>query len=162
MTRSVLQPIRSRRVTPTASRSQLNPPNSKVPSLTPATRKTLATIGALWVSFAVTASANASRITTVAPASTQPKMVVVSPAPSSLIEQEHDHISRTENDEMLRRKAVAPSSTEGSSKSETKDVVFVSNGKRPDSPAPQPPTPESRPQKDDATAIIAYLMLLSK
>jgi hypothetical protein len=57
MTRSLLQPIRSRRVI----RSR-NPYPSEViddsAMLTPGTRQTLAAIGALWVSFAVTASSS--------------------------------------------------------------------------------------------------------
>lgn len=48
MTRSLLQPIRTRRVARLASAPV------KSPSLTPRTRQTLSAIGALWVSFAVT------------------------------------------------------------------------------------------------------------
>ena len=58
MTRSLLQPIRTRRVasvTPTST-----PDPGKTPALTPATRKTLAAIGALWVSFGATSALAAS------------------------------------------------------------------------------------------------------
>jgi hypothetical protein len=54
MTRSILQPIRTRRV---ATGGQLlRETAGDVAALTPGTRKTLAAIGALWVSFAVTSS----------------------------------------------------------------------------------------------------------
>ena len=57
MTRSLLRPIRTRRVlqssTPPSNEATLQPP-----TLTPGTRQTLAAIGTLWISFAVTASAN--------------------------------------------------------------------------------------------------------
>ena len=57
MTRSVLRPIRTRRVLPTQ-------PVPRDEDLTPGTRKTLAAIGTLWVSFAVTATASPfSRVT---------------------------------------------------------------------------------------------------
>ena len=55
MTRSVLQPIRTRRLAHAGSVSHAR----KAPAFTPATRKTLAAIGALWVSFG-TSSALAS------------------------------------------------------------------------------------------------------
>jgi hypothetical protein len=160
MTRSVLQPIRSRRMTRTVPRSHVNTPDSKVSALTPATRKTLATIGALCVSFAVTASAHASPISSTAtPASTQPKMVTVTPV--DVNERERDHSRRTDNRETSRGRVV-PGSTEIPSKSEAQGVVFLTAGKRPDGTAPRPPMPAPRLEKDDTTAVIAYLMLLSK
>ena len=66
MTRSLLRPVRTRRVlrTSTVHCADASP---ETESLTPGTRKTLAAIGALWVSFAVTASATPS---VVSPAST--------------------------------------------------------------------------------------------
>ena len=51
MTRSILRPIRTRRVLPVQ-------PIPRDADLTPGTRKTLAAIGTLWVSFAVTATAS--------------------------------------------------------------------------------------------------------
>lgn len=49
MTRSLLRPIRTRRVAvPTSTHK---PAEGEYAALTPATRKTLAAIGALWVSF---------------------------------------------------------------------------------------------------------------
>ena len=54
MTRSLLRPIRTRRVRTTAS---TRPEAAATQStLTPGTRQTLATIGALWLTFAVSAS----------------------------------------------------------------------------------------------------------
>lgn len=55
MTRSVLQPLRPRRVA-TSGKSLRHETNPGVTTLTPGTRQTLAAIGALWVSFAVTSS----------------------------------------------------------------------------------------------------------
>ena len=57
MTRSLLQPIRTRRVVHSAHPvpRKTDEENS---TLTPGTRKTLAAIGALWVSFAVTSTGN--------------------------------------------------------------------------------------------------------
>lgn len=57
MTRSLLQPIRSRRVVHSAHPlpRKTDDENS---TLTPGTRKTLAAIGALWVSFAVSSAGN--------------------------------------------------------------------------------------------------------
>jgi hypothetical protein len=54
MTRSLLQPLRTRRP---VRHSSSNHAELDVTSLSPGTRKTLATIGALWVSFAASASA---------------------------------------------------------------------------------------------------------
>lgn len=48
MTRSLLQPLRTRR------KARVTSPPVKTPPLTPSTVKTLSAIGALWVSFAVT------------------------------------------------------------------------------------------------------------
>jgi hypothetical protein len=55
MTRSVFRPVRTRRVL-RAGAAQLLDLEPGTGSPTPGTRKTLAAIGALWVSFAVTAS----------------------------------------------------------------------------------------------------------
>jgi predicted HAD superfamily phosphohydrolase len=57
MTRSLLQPIRTRRVVHSAP-LVLRKTDEENSTLTPGTRKTLAAIGALWVSFAVTSSGN--------------------------------------------------------------------------------------------------------
>ena len=58
MTRSVLQPIRSRRIVrPTQPAPD---PAARTTKLSPATRKTIAAIGALMVSFGVNASATPS------------------------------------------------------------------------------------------------------
>ena len=88
-------------------------------------------------------------------------MVAVTPAPAAVSERGRDHAPRYHYRELDRSRAT-PGSTESKSKSEPQGVVFVTTGNRPDDSAPRPPTPESRPKKDDATAIIAYLMLLSK
>ena len=63
MTRSILQPIRTRRAVRTTTPvrpESANPP----PALSPGTRRTLAAIGALWISFGVTASAEITVPTT--------------------------------------------------------------------------------------------------
>ena len=57
MTRSLLRPLRTRRVR--NSEPLLDHAKDQSPALTPDTRKTLAAIGALWVSFAVTVSKSA-------------------------------------------------------------------------------------------------------
>lgn len=57
MTRSLLQPLRTRRVVHSGNPHPSERIDDRAP-LTPGTRKTLATIGALWVSFAVTASSS--------------------------------------------------------------------------------------------------------
>jgi hypothetical protein len=59
MTRSLLQPIRTRRVvqaTPATGQT----PRQATQTFTPATRQTLAAIGALWVSFGATSALAAS------------------------------------------------------------------------------------------------------
>jgi hypothetical protein len=55
MTRSLLRPIRTRRVVHPAPVRHPEA-ESAAPALTPGTRKTLAAIGALWVSFAASAA----------------------------------------------------------------------------------------------------------
>src|SRR5690606_7711297 len=82
-TRSVLRPVRTRRIGHRRTRSR-NEPATKTLMVTPTTRKTLATIGALWVSFAVTASANHVPATppAVPLAAVQEKGRPVEPAPS--------------------------------------------------------------------------------
>jgi hypothetical protein len=64
MTRSLLRPIRTRRVVRNSNALASEAGEKKVVS--PATRKTLAAIGALWVSFAATASAGNTSATGVA------------------------------------------------------------------------------------------------
>ena len=59
MTRSLLQPVRRHSVHPTLDFSG-DEAHTDPSALTPGTRKTLATIGELWLSFAATASASAS------------------------------------------------------------------------------------------------------
>ena len=56
MTRSLLRPLRTRRVICTVA-AQQNDSSAEAPTMTPGTRKTLAAIGALWVTFATSASA---------------------------------------------------------------------------------------------------------
>jgi hypothetical protein len=56
MTRSLLRPIRTRRITRPAA-GAANHTGAKSPAMTPATRKTLTAIGALWVSFSASSAA---------------------------------------------------------------------------------------------------------
>jgi hypothetical protein len=60
MTRSLLQPIRTRRMA--SFNPSPTPGADKVSALTPATRKTLAAIGALWVSFGANSALAASPV----------------------------------------------------------------------------------------------------
>jgi hypothetical protein len=55
MTRSLLQPIRTRRIAH-AIAGERKDAHPTAPALTPGTRETLAAIGALWLSFASSAS----------------------------------------------------------------------------------------------------------
>ena len=71
MTRSALRPVRTRRLSHRRARSRNDPAIDKL-AVTPATRKTLAAIGALWVSFAVTASASDIPATSSAAQETRP------------------------------------------------------------------------------------------
>jgi hypothetical protein len=67
MTRSILRPIRTRRVARPSTSPNID--NNNANSISPSTRKTLAAIGALWVSFAVSASVSASTSKPAAPSS---------------------------------------------------------------------------------------------
>jgi hypothetical protein len=164
MTRSVLQPIRSRRVTRTATHPWRDNAGSKVPALTPATRKTLAAIGALWVSFAVTASANASpssgaAIAGATVAQSHSKMVTVSPPSGELTERGREHARRT-GSRVIGRSYLVPGSPELPAISEAQHPVLLTTTKRPVGSAPRSPTTDYRQKKDDA--VIAYLMLVSR
>jgi hypothetical protein len=58
MTRSLLRPIRTRRIAHLSVPASNGTGTDDVDTLTPNTRKTLAAIGALWVSFATSVSAS--------------------------------------------------------------------------------------------------------
>jgi mono/diheme cytochrome c family protein len=192
MTRSVLQPIRSRRLVRTSPQALRNESGVKNTSPTPATRQTLAAIGALWVSFAVTSSANPVPVTPVTDTAPNKSMVsLTAPAPESVIERGRYlvesvgmcadcHAPRTEKGELDRSRwllgsalgfqptapmpwaPAAPPIAGLPSVSDAQGVVFLTTGKRPDGSAPRPPMPEYRLNKMDATAVIAYLKSLSK
>jgi hypothetical protein len=192
MTRSVLQPIRSRRVVRAVRRSSRDDANIKNPALTPATRKTLSAIGALWVSFAVTASATASsnRTSALSAAPVQTTMNSTADMPAAVIDRGRyiveevglcgdGHTPRNEKEERDRSRwlgsalpfqptvpmpwaPAAPPIAGLPSMSQTQGVVFLTTGKRPDGSMARPPMPEFRLKRDDATAVIAYLKSLSK
>ena len=189
MTRSVLQPIRSRRVSRAPSSVQRDL-NATSPKLSPATRKTIAAIGALWLSFTATSSgtpANLSSASAPAPAA------VIESGPASGVTLERGrylvegvglcadcHTPRTEKGEFDRTKwllgsalsfqptvtmpwsPAAPPIAGLPSMTEAQGVVFLSTGKRPDGSRPRPPMPEYRLNTADAAAVVAYLKSLTK
>ena len=130
MTRSLLRPIRTRRIV--RSSAPLPSGTSPANSITPGTRKTLAAIGALWVSFAVSASVNT--------ASAKP---VVSG-------------QKAEPDYSRSILAAAPKISRSPSKSEAQGIVLITTG------TPRPPKPEGRLLPADASTALAYLKSLSK
>jgi mono/diheme cytochrome c family protein len=187
MTRSVLQPVRTRRIARASNPSPGKTPDHK--SLSPATRKTLATIGALWVSFAVSASVSTASANPATASRTN--ATSTAPAASTLVERGRYivegvglcadcHTPRTEKGEFDRSRwllgsaisfqptvpmpwsPAAPPIAGLPSMTEAQGVVFLTTGKRPDGSVPRPPMPEYRLNKSDATAVVAYLKSISK
>ena len=175
MTRSVLRPIRTRRI---AHPSNL-PKNETTPptTITPGTRKTLAAIGALWVSFAVSASVSTASANQVPSAQTNAS--AAAPASKTLVRRGR-YIARSETGEFVRPRwllgsalSVQPTVPMPSSPAtapvaglpsmtEAQGIVFLTTGKSPDSSMARPPMPGHRLNKADATSVIAYLKSLSK
>jgi hypothetical protein len=169
MTRSLLRPIRTRRIvrSSTPLPSQTNSANS----ITPGTRKTLAAIGALWVSFAVSASVNTASAKPVFPG--QEPLTPTSYASEAQVGPAGDHgefgcqangqTTRTEKgepDDRFSLLAATPTISGRHSKSEAQRIVFITTGKRAD--APVPPKPEIRLLPADASTAFAYLKSISK
>jgi hypothetical protein len=157
--------------------------------LSPGTRKTLAAIGALWISFAATASANAGSANPVTCESASSSGTAT--LPRSLEERAGDYIvgivgrcddcrSRHEKGEFDHSRwhvgaslpfqptvpmpwsPAAPPIAGLPSMTEVQGVVFLTTGKRPDGSSPRPPMPEFRLNTADASAVVAYLKSLSK
>jgi mono/diheme cytochrome c family protein len=182
MTRQLLRPVRTRRVT----RNATPPVAAKTPinTLTPGTRKTLAAIGALWVSFAVTASANAVGATGSAANAAQTTVETTLARGRYIVENvglcADCHTPRTEKGEFDRSRwllgsalpfqptvpmpwsQVAPPIAGLPTMTEAQGIVFLTTGKRPDGTLPRPPMPEFRLNASDASAVVAYLKSLSK
>jgi hypothetical protein len=178
MTRSLLRPLRTRRVAPRSSHSRSNSA-AKSLTVTPATRKTVAAIGALWVSFAVTASADP--VPTILPPADAAARVL-DPNQSGdhtrmgKPERPADYATReTENGQTFgilgsrpapagksmpwspgTGPSVAPSSTGA------RGIVFLPTKINPDAAPPRPVRPERRPDATGASAMIAYLKSISK
>jgi hypothetical protein len=171
MTRSLLRPIRTRRIvrSSTPLRSQTNRANS----ITPRTRKTLAAIGALWVSFAVSASVNtasakpvmSAQETLAAPTSSSAAQVSPGGDHVALELQANGNLSLTEKDESDYRGSVlaaTPPISGRHSKSEAQRIVFITTGKRAAASVPPAPKPEIRLLPADASTALAYLKSISK
>ena len=187
MTRSLLRPIRTRRVARPSTPA--NTENNRAKSISPGTRKTLASIGALWVSFAVSASASTA---SAKPAAFPEANVGSAPAATeTLVERGRYivegvglcadcHTPRTEKGEFDRDHwmqgaalpmqptvtmpwaPAAPPIAGLPSMTEAQAVVFLTTGKRPDGSTPRPPMPPYRMNEADASAVVAYLKSLSK
>jgi hypothetical protein len=187
MTRSLLRPIRTRRVAHPSTPS--NTENTAANTLSPSTRKTLASIGALWVSFAVSASVGTASAKPAAPSSANSGSAPA--ATETLVDRGRYlvegvglcadcHTPRTEKGEFDRNHwmqgaalpmqpmvpmpwaAAAPPIAGLPSMSEAQGVVFLTTGKRPDGSTPRPPMPPYRMNTADASAVVAYLKSLSK
>lgn len=183
MTRSLLQPIRTRRVVRSTAAARSNALH-KNPRLTPTTRKTLAAIGALWISFASTTSADPTAARHSPENSTAPSAQTAVERGRYIVEGvglcADCHTPRTEKGEFDRSRwllgstlpfqpsvpmpwsPAAPPIAGLPSMNEAQGVVFLTTGKRPDGSAPRPPMPEYRLNRPDASAVIAYLKSLSK
>lgn len=175
MTRSVLRPIRTRRIAHISNlpKSETTPTTT----ITPGTRKTLAAIGALWVSFAVSASVSTASANQVP--SAQANASATAPASETLVTRGRD-IARSEKGEFDRSRWLLGSARSFQptvsmpwspaaapiaglpSRTEAQGIVFLTTGKRPDGSMPRPPMPENGLNKADATSVIAYLKSLSK
>lgn len=181
MTRSLLQPIRTRRMSRSLA-SPRTPLAGKPAAMTAGTRKTLVAIGALWISFAASASA-----ATTAPAtSAGAGPVSVDPLARGryIVERvgmcADCHSPRTEKGEFDRSRwllgsalpfqptvpmpwsPAAPPIAGLPSMSEADGIAFLQTGKRPDGSMPRPPMPEFRLSFEDASAVVAYLKSLAK
>jgi len=159
MTRSVLRPIRTRRIAHPSNlpKSETRPPTT----ITPGTRKTLAAIGALWVSFAVSASVST------ASANQAPSAQTNASATASASETWVTCSALSEKGECGRSRwllgparSVQPT-VPMPSRTEVQGTVFLTAGKRSDGSMPRPPMPEHL-NKADATSVIAYLKSISK
>ena len=171
MTRSVLRPIRTRRV----ARSSLPPANDTqgINSITPGTRKTLAAIGALWVSFAVSASVNPASASPVQAPRAQPTPTLpvsetqVSPArrEDGLELYANSHAPRVEKLAADHRRPVAGGQEANSSRlseREFQGTVFLKTGTRADRPGSGASNPDSRVAPTASATALAYLKSVSK
>ena len=187
MTRSLLRPIRTRRVARPSTPP--NTENNHANSLSPGTRKTLAAIGALWVSFAVSASVGTASAKPAAPSSANSGSAPA--ATETLVDRGRYlvesvglgadcHTPRTEKGEFDRNHwmqgaalpmqptvpmpwaPAAPPIAGLRPMTEAQGVVFLTTGKRPDGSTPRPPMPPYRLNPADGAAVVACLKSLSK
>jgi hypothetical protein len=161
MTRSLLRPIRTRRIV--RNTAPLPRETNRANSITPGTRKTLAAIGALWVSFAVSASVNPASAKPVSSASE----AQVSPGGDheAVGLQANRHTARTEKAEPDYSRSVlaaTPTISPGPIKHEAQRIGFITTGKRADASVPPLPKPELRLLPADASTALAYLKSISK
>ena len=183
MKRTALQPIRIRRVLPSAAISSPAALRaSAAPTLSLGTRRTIAAIGALWLAVAATSHA-------AAPAEAAPAPTVVQKSDPLVARGRYlvEHVSlcadchspRNEKGEFVRTlwqkgaplgfqpampmpwAPAAPMIAGLPTMTEAQGVVFFQTGKRPDGSAPLPPMPEYRFSAEDASAVVAYLKSLA-
>jgi mono/diheme cytochrome c family protein len=183
MTRSLLRPVRTRRIVRHAAPPP-GKPDSTITNVSPGTRRTLAAIGALWVSFATTASANQVAQSDSQAFAAQTTVEATLARGRYIVENvglcADCHTPRTEKGEFDRGRwllgsalpfqptvpmpwaPVAPPVSGLPSMTEAQGVVFLTTGKRPDGSLPRPPMPEFRLNAADASAVVAYLKSLSR
>jgi mono/diheme cytochrome c family protein len=183
MNRTVLPPIRTRRISVTAASIKPGSDPAKAARLSPGTRKTLAAISALWLAFG--ASAHASPPAEAAPAMTMElKGDPLVARGRYLVEQvglcADCHTPRNEKGAFLREQwlmgsalamqpmvpmpwaPAAPPIAGLPSMNEAQAMVFLQTGRRPDGSEPRPPMPPYRFSEADASAVVAYLKSLGK
>ncbi len=183
MNRSALSPLRPLQRANVAR--QPNAPRRRAASsMNPHTRKTLAAVAAIWLSFAAASSSAGS------PSETAPELSAGQKANPQLTRGRYlvEHIGlcadchtpRNEKGQFVREQwlkgaqlpfqplvpmpwsPAAPPIAGLPSMTEVQAIEFMRTGKRPDGSVPRPPMPEFRFSDEDATAVVAYLKSLTQ